>query len=351
VDARGHLVEKLEFQARSCAWLGSPLYEVLLGAAAADAAAGGPVLSTLEEKAWDPEGSALALRLMAAVHRLVLRGQAQELAEFYPSAGGKKAPEEAGPVFLAVVAAHQDELREDSRRPLQTNEAGRCTALVGGFLTVGREFGRPLEILELGASAGFNLRWDHYRYEARGATWGDPGSPVRLCDYNTEETPPFDAAAEVAARRGCDPSPIDPLTDEGRISLLSFVWPDQAGRIRLLRGALAVAGRVPVVIDRAPASSWLERVLTGPGSGAARVVFHSIVWQYMDDAEQAAVVAALESAGARATTESPLAWLRMEPSPEDMKVVEVRLTTWPRGEERLVATSGYHGTAVRWLGG
>lgn len=349
-DARERLVELIEYQAWSCRKLGSPLYGALLDAAAADAAARGPVLSVLEDKAGDPDGSALVLRLMAAVHRLVLRGEAPELAEFYPSAGGARGVEGAAPVFLAAIADHADVLREDSRRPLQTNEVGRSAALVGGFLAVARDSGLPLDVIEIGASAGFNLRWDRYLYEARGETWGDQASPVRLCGYNTESIPPFDVAAEVVRRRGCDPSPIDPSTEEGRVALLSFVWPDQAARIRLLKGAMEVAGREPVSVDRSPASAWLPGALANRAAGAATVVYHSIVWQYMDEAEQRAVTAAIEDAGARATRDAPLAWLRMEPS-EDQKIVEVRLRTWPGDDDRLVATSGYHGTAVRWLGG
>jgi hypothetical protein len=348
-DVKARLVEQIEYQAYSCRKLGSPLYAALLDAAAADAAAGGPVFEVLEDKAGDPDGSALVLRLMAAVHRLVLRGEAPGLAEHYPSAGGSGSPEGAVPAFLAAVAGHAEVLREDSRRPLQTNEVGRCAALVGGFLAVSRKFGLPLDVVEIGASAGFNLRWNRYLYEARGETWGDPASPVRLCSYNSETAPPFDVTAEVARRRGCDPNPIDPTTAEGREALLSFVWPDQAGRIRLLRAAMEVAGRLPVTVDRSPASAWLPDALAARPAGASTVVYHSIVWQYMDETEQGAVTAAVEDAGARATRDAPLAWLRMEPS-ADQKIVEVRLRTWPGDDDRLIATSGYHGTAVRWLG-
>lgn len=348
-DAAALLVEKLEFQARSCRRLGSPLYGLLLDAATDDVRRRGPVLRVLEDKAGDPDGSALALRFMAAVHRLVLRGDAPELAGFYPSAGGFRGLEGAVDAFLEVVGARVDELREDARRPLQTNEVGRCAALVCGFLTVAKRHALPLDVLEIGASAGLNLRWDHYLYEARGETWGDPASPVRLCSYNGETVPPFDVAAAVAGRRGCDPAPIDPSSEEGRISLLSFVWPDQTARLRLLRGALEVAARVPARVERAPASRWLTGALAERVEGAAAIVFQSIVWQYMDEAEQAAVTARIEDAGGAATRDAPLAWLRMEPS-EDFEHVEVRLRTWPGGSEDLLATSGYHGTAVRWLG-
>jgi hypothetical protein len=349
VHARDHVVERLEFQARSCGWIGSPLYERLIAGAAADAAAGGPTWRVVQPYASDPDGSALVLRFMAAVHRLVLRGEAPQLAAFYPSAGGK-ATEGAEAAFLATVAEHEEALRADTAQPLQTNEPGRAAALVGGFLTVAERFGLPLNVLEIGASAGLNLRWDRFLYEARGRTWGDPGSPVRLCDFNTESLPPLHVEATVASRRGCDPRPIDPSTDEGATLLLSFVWPDQPARIRLLRGAIEVARRVPATVDEAPAGTWLEERLRERPEGAATVVFHSIVRQYLDEGEARAVASVIEAAGAAATSSAPFAYLRMEPNEDDSKVVEVRLTTWPDGTDELLAHTGYHGTAVRWLG-
>ena len=133
------------------------------------------------------------------------------------------------------------------------------------------------------------------------------------------------------------------------ISLQSFLWPDQLARLRLLRGAIEVARGVPAHVDEEDASARLRsRALPSPG--IATVVFHSIVLQYLDEDERRAVDAALRDAGERATEESPFAYLRMEPSIDDAKVVEVRLKTWP-GDDVLLAHTGYHGTAVRWLGG
>ena len=54
---------------------------------------------------------------------------------------------------------------------------------------------------------------------------------------------------------------------------------------------------------------------------------------------------AIESAGERASGAAPLAWLRMEPAGER---AELRLTTWPRGEDRVLATAGYHGAPIWW---
>ena len=346
-DGRERVAGWLRFQAEWCGALGSPLYAHLLTEAVADVRRGGPVWSVLHDHADDPADSALALRFMGAVHRLVLEGRAPALAEHYPSAGGTTGAKGAWDDFIALVGAAGAELRDLVDRGVQTNEVGRAAALAPGFLTVGADTGLPLRILECGASAGLNLRWDHYLYEARGQTWGDRSSPVRLCDYNSEAPLPFDVATEVTERSGCDREPLDPTVPEDRLTLLSYVWPDQVARIRLLRAALEVAARVPAPVEKAGAPEWLDRKLAAPVEDVATVVFHSIFFQYLGPEDRVRFVSILEEAGSRAGERAPLAWLRMEPGGE---VAEVRLTTWPEGTDRLIATAGYHGAAVRWLG-
>ena len=98
-----------------------------------------------------------------------------------------------------------DVLRPLIARPLQTNEVGRCAALLPGFAAVARATGLPLRVLELGASAGLNLNWDRYRYERAAAAFGPADSPVRL---PLAGSPP--PALRVVARRGCDAAPLDP---------------------------------------------------------------------------------------------------------------------------------------------
>jgi hypothetical protein len=158
---------------------------------------------------------------------------------------------------------------------------------------------------------------------------------------------PFDVEATVTERRGCDRAPVDPTTDEGRLTLLSYVWPDQIARIRNLRAALEVAASTPAIVEEANAAEWLETHLAEPVTGAATVVNHSIVWQYLSDDQLDRVTAAIEGAAARATKDAPFAWLRMEAGGD---VAHVRLALWPGGVDRLVTTCSYHGAAVRWLG-
>jgi hypothetical protein len=250
------------------------------------------------------------------------------------------------PAFRATVGHHHELLREWIRYPVQTNEVGRCAALIGGFLLVARESNLPLRLFEIGSSAGLNLRWDHYYYEAGSAKWGDPSSPVHLTGAFVAGAPPFDVAATVIERHGCDLSPVDLHSDAGKLTLLSFVWADQRSRLAALRGALEVALRVQAPVEKADAAEWLDRTLADVNPGAATVVFHSIVAQYMTESSHNHLADVLRRAGSAANKAAPLAWLRMEPGADQ---AEVRLTMWPGGEERILAATSFHGRDIRWL--
>ena len=234
-DGRSSVAARLRRQRDGCGLLGSPLYAGLLDRCVEDVERGGPVWRVLEPFAGWSEGSAYPLRLMGAVNRLVMTGAAPALAPHFAPGGDADAAWEP---FLAFVESGRDEVQWIALEcPVQTNEVGRCAALAPAFLWIAG--GRPLRLLEIGGSAGLNLRWDHYRYED---LWGDPESRVRLVDRYEGTPPPFSpASADVIERRGCDRAPVDAATDHGALTLLSYVWPDQAERVDLLRGAIGRA--------------------------------------------------------------------------------------------------------------
>ncbi len=339
------------WQAQWCERLGSPLYRELLEHAAGEIEHGGPTAALLDHPATaavERDGAlpgARALRLMGAIHRLVLAGEAPALARHYPSAGG-----EPGDGVRASFSDLIEQRREDlvllMQRPVQTNEPGRSAGLLGGFLEVARATGLPLRLLEVGASAGLNLRWDRYCYSAPAGSWGDPASPVRFDPAFSEGAPPLHVRPVIAERRGCDPDPLDPGARGDRLTLMSYVWPDQRTRIAQLRAALEMAAAVRVPIDRAAAVDWLDDLLASPRPGLATVVFHSVVLPYLGEAGVAALAHTIEAAGARATRDAPLAWLSLEAGTEQ---ADVRLTIWPGGESRVLAHATFHGPPVRWL--
>ena len=340
------LVERFRLQAKHCRGAGSPLTAELLDGAAAELEQPGPVRDLLAPLADDPAGSVPALRFAGALHRLVLERRAPELALHYPSVGGT--PGEVWPVARRTVEEHLDDLHELVRRPVQTNEVGRSSALLGGLIRVQQRTRLPIRLLEVGASGGLNLLADRYAHEvADGVVLGDPTSGVRL-EMPWQGRHPRHVTPEIVERRGCDPGPLDPTSTQDRLTLTSYVWADQVHRFERLRAALQVAAQDPPAVERSGAADFLRRELAQPRAGVTTVVWHSVVRQYVAPAERAEMDDLLEQAGARAAPDAPLAHLWLEPERGRSPRFLLGLRTWPGGRGRTLAECQGHGPPVVW---
>jgi len=347
------LLEAIGHQADGCDRAGSPLYGTLLRRLADDHRAGGVTAELLEGVSDQPLHDAVPLRYLATAHRLALAGAAPALAALYPSCGGAWSIDDGADVlvatFLDVVAEHRDEFVAGLRRNVQTNEVGRATVITAGLSWVVDRHRTPVRTLEIGASAGLLSRWPHYGYDTGSTRTGDSSSPVQFDrSWYVAPPPPLRPDLHAVECAASDISPIDATTEAGRLTMLSFLWPDQLHRRERLLAALDVARRFPVELDRADAGEWLAGKLGGGmPSGVTTVVFHSIVWQYLPKPTRDGVRAALKAAGDATSTDAPLCWLRMEPFSAEH--ADLRVTTWPGGEETRLAEVGYHGGAIRWL--
>ena len=334
----------------------SPMYKLLLAATYDDVERDGPCAEVLAQAPADvdPIFEAMPLRFLGGVHRIVLDGRAPDLAVCYPSAGGTFDPDEPGDVGGALSPDRRRTPRRacgvtDARCADQRSRSMRGVARSASWLSRARR-GCRLRVLELGASAGLNLRWDRYRYEggADGEAWGDPLSPLRFEGVYVDPLPHLDIDAVVVERAGCDRGPIDATTADGALTLRSFVWPDQPERIAALDAALAL-GAIGSGHRRAGRCRRLGRGATRGTPvrrGDGRVPLDRVAVP-VDRDTRARVQHAIERAGAIATADAPMAWVRMEPGRDPTKSAEVRISRWPDGPERVLARTGYHGRPVR----
>ncbi|HZE03627.1 MAG TPA: DUF2332 domain-containing protein [Solirubrobacteraceae bacterium] len=322
----------------------SPLYIELMRAAAGDIERGGEVARLFEGVAAPP-GSVPQLRLAAALHYLVLSGEAPALAAFYPSAGGDRPPAEVWPVVLGTIAEHFEEVKGRLHRTVQTNEPGRSAVLFSGLLWLAARHRRPIRLLEVGASAGLNLLADRYCYVVGGAELGDPAAPLRFVDP-WAPPPPVDLAAAAAqlrivARAGCDLAPLDPTRPGDQLTLLSYIWPDEPHRIERMRAALSVAARDPVPVARRRGSEWLPEALEAAGDGELVVVWHSVMRQYVDRDEWAAIEGALDG-------RPGVVRLSMEPALDPTARMQLTVHDPARAPARRLAVCDDHGLPIRW---
>ncbi len=309
---------------------GSPLYARLAREHADD-----PLVSEIcrdRKPYWE-----LPLRLFGGVHFLALSGEV----------------EDPWPRFREVLRAHRDRLaRFVAEKPVQTNEVQRSWALVPAFLAVAD--GRPLDLVELGPSAGLNLLWDRYRYRYGDATWGPADAALELVGDASGGPPAALLARRVAVRSrlGIDRTPVDVTRDDDARLLQAFVWADQTERLGRLRRAIEIARRDP---PRVVAGDYLE-LLPGvlaecPRDGLV-VVFHSASTAYLPREDRERLRATIEREG----DERPLAWISYEFVEDaeghrtvgyDAFAIDVRV--WPGGDARRLAVTDGHGNRLRWL--
>jgi hypothetical protein len=274
----------------------------------------------------------IPLRLFGGVHYLALAGSASFSA------------------FREALAEHRDWLaRWVAEQPVQTNEVQRSWALLPAFLTLAG--GRPLDLIELGPSAGLNLLWDRYRYQYRAAAWGPGDAELVLSGEERGEVPSGLLATEVQVVRRCgiDRRPLDVTSEPDRRLLEAFVWADQPARRERLQRALAVAAEDPPELIAGDYVELLPRLLDERDEATLTVVFQTASTAYLPDKSYARLRGALDSAGAR----GPLAFLstrRLAEEEEEQDGYGLELRLWPGGEARVVERFGHHGQWLRWHG-
>jgi hypothetical protein len=225
--------------------------------------------------------------------------------------------------------------------------------LLPTFLAAAAETGLPLELLELGPSAGLNLIVDRYRYRYANGAWGPADA---LLELTTQESPggavPESLLSHelvVRRRRGIDLMPIDATTAEGYLLLRSFVWPGLDERVARLDAAVETLRRMP---DRPELvagdyTAVLPRLLAERPADALTVVFETFSTIYLPEDVARELAEALETAGADGR---PLAWVsvrRWELGTGTEAAFELELRVWP-GQAHVVARVDPHGNTLDW---
>ncbi len=337
----------LRRQGEACRDIGSALYGDLLAHAADDLQAGGPVADVLAGHFDTRPSSVLALRMLGGAHALALSGQAPGLAAWYPSAGGLADTEPGSPNAWAalrqVFAEQRDTIRTWLDWPPQTNEVGRAAALIGGLLHITAQAPLPIRLVEVGASAGLNLRADRFCVPGDSGQYGDPDSLVILSHGWQSAAPPA-GQLEVISRVGGDLAPIDPASPQGQLTLTAYVWPDQSQRLARLRGAFAVAGQVPAEMRCESATQTLAA--TELADGTWTVLWHSIFRQYLTEGQRTELADGVATLGSAASSRARFAYLYLEQSRAGG--CPVTLTTWPGGQTEILGSASPHGIPVRW---
>ena len=313
---------------------------------------------------------------LAALHDLVLRQPEVPAARWYASVVGRdRVPSgDPWPDVRRTVLAHADELRAViGSRTTQTNEVNRSVYLAPSLALACRDQpGRPVVLVEMGASAGLLLQVDRYRVELNGGrgrvVLGDPTSGVRCAGEDRSHRPVGDLAEHlelpaVAGRCGIDRHPVD-LADTDAVRWLeACLWPDVPGRVERFRSAVSLLAGTRSPVVRGDMVDDLPPLLANAGRAATAdahlVVFSSWALTYLDRGRRPEVADALAVA---AREGRPVTWLTAEPphctpgiDPPAERPADVGQTTvlatrsWRQGSEqppRVLGTAHPHGEWV-----
>lgn len=251
------------------------------------------------------------------------------------------------------LAVHWAEVRATaSARFTQTNEVGRCAALLPALAAIEG----PIALLEVGASAGLCLYPDRYSYR-----FGDreplhphagESSVMLECEVN-DRVPVPQAMPDIAWRAGIDLNPLDVRKEDDASWLDALIWPDNEARRERLSAAIALVADDPPRIIRADATEALTALAAEAPRNATLVVVTAGTLVYLTRADREAFLTQLRTTDA--------AWLALE-SARLFDSVATDLTTG-RGidplalnshfalslDGRALALAGPHGQFLDWL--
>ncbi len=234
----------------------------------------------------------IPITFFTTVNYLVLAEPLDPLALYYPYLHPSLHPDEAPPLaeayrsFRAFVFAHREELRMLlSSARLQTNEPTRCSNLLPAFFLAYQRGGyQPLNMIEIGSSAGFNLRWHRYHYQyiseltTEDLLVGESGSPVHLhCSLQGPYLPllPEAALPRVASCQGIELCPRDIKVEQDMRWVRAAIWPEERKRHEVLDAAISFARHTPALLHQGDASALLSELLAVIPDDHTAVIWHS----------------------------------------------------------------------------
>src|SRR5581483_8184306 len=206
------------------------------------------------------DGARRALALLGGLHYLVLAGEA-----------AWDDPLDRHEAFLSDYVARQG---------VQTNEVQRSWVLLPLFLHAAGSV-EPVDVVELGASAGLNLAFDRYEYRYEAGTWGVPDAAVILRGRERRPVPRslLERPLAVRSRVGIDRAPIDVRREDGARLLESFVWAGQDERMRRLRAAIEAVKDDPPEIVAGDVAEVLPDVLASLPRDGLTIVFQTSLFE------------------------------------------------------------------------
>jgi len=321
---------------------------------------GAPLYAALSERVpEEPElvaiaahslAGAPAVHLFGAVHYLLLSDPRDPLAQFFPTLAEWPAPpERAFPLFAQFCRnRRKDIVHLLKTRTVQTTYAERCQIMVPPLSHVANSLGEPLDIIEIGCSAGVLLTFDKYAYELRGRGFlGLKDAPLTF-RLDVRGGPELHIP-RLGKRIGLDLRPIDVTSQDERRWLLALSIPERLEGHARLATALDVVARTEINYCEGDALELLPELIAG-SPGPLCICHSACVLYWSTEAKAALDVLLSEASRGREFYRVGMEFDLQRPQTSD-KFVEVVITHYCNGaaDSEVVAYSTADGATFTWL--
>jgi hypothetical protein len=324
--------------------MGSPIYSEFMRVATGNA--------EIEDiaSAADPS-QPVGILFASVVHYLAFSYPHEPLSAYLPSVVDRPRPIDAAlpDALLLFSRMHAAEIRALMQTStLQWTTVDRAASVLTAVSHVEAVAGGPVDIIELGCSAGLLLNFDRYAYDfGNGRVLGDPGSPILLsCELRPSGLRKFERMPVVGDRAGIDLNPVDARDPDACNWLCALSIPDSRDEQRRLRAALKLRAEVPLRLIKNDA-------LVALGTEASRMrntlcVLHSwCLYQWPREA-----LAVLERQFCDISLSRVIHRISIEKDPRDASGAEIVHMMYEGGalrSSRLIARCDGLGRWVEWL--
>jgi hypothetical protein len=247
--------------------------------------------------------------LFSAVHYLLLGDPDDSLARYFATlVDDPLPPAGAYPELARYCRAHRDALRHLLQtRTVQTTYAERCRALLAPMGEVARVAGEPLNLIELGCSAGVLLVFDKFAYRLNAQGRVGPQDAPFVLEGELHNGPEL-FIPRIGTRTGIDLHTIDSRSEEERRWLLALCFPELRDEQERLAQALEVIAASDVRMLEGDALAHLPAALAATPDPVC--VYHSACLFYWPAEARAALETMLRQA-----SEARAIWrISIEPS-------------------------------------
>lgn len=184
----------------------------------------------------------------AVTHLLRTTAQGHPLAEYLPTLGGERAPDEAmRELYAEFLRVHHDAVADVCRGGgTRWNDPMVVAMLWPAFTYAAHRDPRPLALVELGSAAGLTIQPDRYGYDFGGHVVGGDRSLVLDVTLRGARPDHLDDRPTIASRVAIERDPLD-VADPATVAWLrASIRPDAADHLARLDAGIAEARGVHV---------------------------------------------------------------------------------------------------------